>query len=127
MVGVMILGIVFAAAFAAMNQGFYMAELARDNTRTSQILQSEMENLRTLNWDGLIELENSDTFTPDSTVYGRYEERYTYKRSITANKTGQREVLLAINWTDKRGVKHTQSYMTYFSEDGLNDFYYRSL
>ena len=114
----MILGIILASAYGAMQQGFYMIESARDNTRTSQILQGEMESLRTTNWAGLTDLDSPDYFEPASTALADYHDRYTCRRVITTNKTDQLSILLEIDWIDSRGLKHGQSYITYFSKGG---------
>ncbi len=126
MVGIMILGIVLATAFTGMKQGFYLLESARDNTLASQVMQGEMENLRTTNWDTIDALKGTSDFAPDSDILSGQDESYTSQRVITSTKVGQLEVVLNVTWTDSRGISHTNNYVSYFTKDGLNDFYTRT-
>ena len=126
MIGVLILGIVFATTFAAINQVFFLIESARHNTRTAQILQGEMESLRTMDWASLSALQSESTFEAESGSLASYGDDYTCERVINTVKADQREVLLKVNWTDTRGLDHQQNYITYFTKEGLNDFYYRT-
>jgi hypothetical protein len=32
-----------------------------------------------------------------------------------------------VEWTSYNGVQRARRYVTYFSKDGLNDYYYRTL
>lgn len=126
MVGVMILGIVLATAFTGMKQGFFLLENARDNTLVSQLLQGEMENLRTTDWDSIDVLKGTTDFSPNSSMLANQNTIYTCQRIITAPKVGQLEVVLNITWSDSRGIAHTNNFISYFTKDGLNDFYTRT-
>ena len=50
MISTVVLSVIFAGGFGALHQGNRLIEIARDETRAGQILQSEIEDLRTLNW-----------------------------------------------------------------------------
>ncbi len=120
MVGVAILGIVFTTFYSAMKQGFFLIEQARDNTRATQILHDEMENLRMMSWDQVSYLPASGDFTPYSGALGNYIDRYTCERTVGDRKTDQKMVTLTLNWSDSRGRSHSQRYVTLISRDGLN-------
>ena len=123
LVGVMILGIVLATAFTGMQQGFYLLENARDNTLVSQLLQSEMENLRTMNWASINLMTSPSSFLPEIGSFSELEDRYTCQRLINTPKANQLQVVLSVVWTDSRGIDHLNNYVSYFSKDGLNDYY----
>ena len=119
MVGMMILGIILASTFSAMKQGFYLIESTRNNTQVSQILQDEMESLRTMNWSAIEALQSSGGFFEE--ISG-----YTCQRVISAPKANQLEVVLTVSWTNSRNMDFTTKYITYFTKEGVNDFYIRS-
>ena len=126
LVGIMILGIVLATAFTGMKQGFYFLENARDYTRVSQLLQSEMENLRSINWASIYAIKGTTDFSPDSNMLAGQVDRYDCQRIITDSKVNQLEVILSITWTDSRGIQFVSKNISYFTKEGLNDFYSRS-
>jgi hypothetical protein len=126
MVGISVLGLVFASSFAAIGQGVAIIESARDCTRAAQILQSEIENLRTLNWVSLSELPESEAFTPGSEFPNDFLSRYHCNRVITTRRTDQKEITLTMSWTGQDGILRDRSYFTYVTKEGINDFYYRT-
>ncbi len=125
-VAVAVLGLTIASSLVAMQMGFSMIETARDNTLASQILQSEMENLRLMNWDKLTDLGDGE-FSLEGKFQETAAQRFTCSRTITSPKTGMRQVTLEVNWTSNNGVERSRRYTTFFSKEGLNDYYYRSL
>ena len=62
MIGVVIMGIALSCFYSALQQGFYMIENSRDINRVSQVLQDEMERLRTMSWYEIGELPESVDF-----------------------------------------------------------------
>lgn len=126
MIAVMILGMVFAGVFAGMAQGFVMVENARDKTRASQILQSRMEELRSLAWDDITALPASTPFTITTEFTDEFADRYSTLQEISTPKAGMRLIKLTVLWTDQNGIAQKRIYQTYFTEGGLNDYYTRS-
>jgi len=126
MMAVFILGLVFAGAFSMLGQGYVIIENARDSTRAAQILQNQMESLRTKNWTELTAMPAKVTFNPDISFIGAYADRYTITRTITTPKVDQRDVVISVSYTDSNGRTRNPFYMTTYTKDGLNDFYYRT-
>ena len=126
MVGVLILGLVFGGGFSVIGQGLDVISNARDVTRASQILQSEMENCRAMGWANVTVLGQTSEFSPTSEFGGSIIERYTCNRNITTRKTDQKQIILTVSWNDSRGISHSRSYLTFYTKGGLNDFYYRA-
>lgn len=123
MVAVFILGIVFTSAFGVLGQGFNMIETSRDYTRVAQILQSEMESVRTMNWAAITALPTSSNFTPDPEFIATFGDRYTFTRDIATPKVNQRTVVLTGSWQSRKGPVITRFYKTTYTMGGLNDFY----
>ena len=130
MIAVFVLAIVFVGIFAMLNQGFRLMETAQDYNRVSQILQNQMEVFRSKNWTALEEYSASGTFDT-SEFFTEYGSHYSGIYSITTSKTGpapdfeiqQKQIILTVGWTDTRGMTRTRRYRTFFTKDGLNDYY----
>jgi len=127
MVAAGLLALVIAGTLGLLRQGLYYVELARDHTRIAQILQSEIEDLRTLNWSDLTSFNVDEEFTPEGTFVAMYGDRYTCNRLITTTDADQRQVEVSATWTDSHNREHSVSYFTRFTKEGLNDYYYRAL
>ena len=132
MMGVLVLGLVFGTAFSTIGQGFILVENGRDNTRVSQILQAEMENLRVLTWTGIEAIANNSTWTPSTEFGAAAVARYTCQRKVTTTQTAtsgaatQKAIILRVTWTDSQGISRSRKYMTKFTKGGINAFYYGS-
>ena len=126
MVGTALMLVIFAGGFGALMQGNRLIEGSRDETRASQILQSEIEDLRTHDWATLTALPTEAKYSPQSSFTDAYAERYTVKRTIATRSATQRRVTVLVAWTDNRNTTHTREYITLITKDGLYDYYYRS-
>ncbi len=126
LIAILVIGIVIGSTLVAMRSGFSMIQLARDNTMASQIMQSEMENLRLMNWTQLGELPEEESFEVDTQLDANIAARYERTRRVTEVRDGMREVELVVEWDTVGGSRHTRTYRTLFSQEGLNDYYYRS-
>lgn len=126
MMAVFILALVFASAFTTLGQGYTIVENARDFTRVSQILQSELENLRTKNWTDITALPTSETYQPDAAFTDEYGDRYAITRTITTPKVNQRGLLVTVSFTDSLGHTRSLFYSTIYTKEGIGDFYYRT-
>ena len=126
MMAVVILGVVFTSAFGVIGQGFNLIETSRDYTRVAQILQNEMESLRTMNWTELLALPASEQFSPDAQFISAFADRYTCTRDITIPKADQRLIVLTVSWRSSKGPLHSRSYRTNYTKNGLHDFYIRT-
>lgn len=125
-VAVAVLGLTIASSLVALRIGFGMIESARDSTLASQILQSEMENLRLKNWDKLEELEDG-TFEMEKTFEPTAAGRFTCNQYVEEPASGLLMVTLEVAWETSLGSERSLRYATVFSREGLNDYYYREL
>lgn len=121
-----ILGLTIASSLVALRIGFGMIESARDSTLASQILQSEMENLRLKNWEKLEDLEDGN-FEMEKTFEPTAAGRFTCNQYVDTPSNGLLMVTLEVVWESSLGTTRNLRYATFFSREGLNDYYYREL
>lgn len=126
MVAAFVFSVLMAGVFGALKQGTDLAELSRDETRATQILQSEMEDLRTKNWAALIAFPSSESYSPSGSFVASFGGRYSCVRTITNRGTNQREVTVSVSWEDNSGKTHARDFKTWITKGGLSDYYYRS-
>ena len=126
MLGVMILGMVIATAFGAMQLGLGMVENSRYNTMATQVLQSEVERLRSMDYATFSALSSSSSFTPQGHFDTAQLDGYTFSRLIEDVKTNQKLLTLDVKWLDNRGMQHNRRFLTYVTKEGLNDIYNES-
>lgn len=130
---IMVLGI--TTSLTTITYGMRAVDTARNTTLAAQIMQSEMENIRLLNWAQLTALPASETVDIASIVSSGTSSaldatlntiigKFTCVRTITTPKTDMREVTLAISWNGQDGRSHSNSYVTRYCKNGLYDFYY---
>lgn len=127
MIALFIMTLAAGGIYYSIGQTLNMTSNSRDLTRVSQILQSEMENLRAMNWTDYATMVGTQAFTPHSRFTNEFEDRYSLERSITKIADDHYEASVTASWTDRLGHTHTREYTSYFTKDGLNDYYYRVL
>jgi hypothetical protein len=119
-----------------------MIDTARYTTLAGQILQSQMEKIRMLNWAQLTDPTygpiNFSTFTPDVTsvatahinnftaagMPGRFAQTITTPASPF--NTQMKIITLTATWKGMDGRLHSLSYTTRYVQNGLSDFFYPS-
>ena len=154
MIAILIIGIALSAAFASVSRSFSLMENSRDYTRAAQIIQSELEDLRTRSWDKLQELKSTEgefaEFEPDGGFKAAYGDRYTCYRWIadsgSASSTpnavlggavpdtisagmippDQLWLFVFVQWQDGKGASQLKWYQMWYTKEGLNDYYYRT-
>ena len=125
LIGATLMAGLIAGMLHLLKQSNYLVELARDHSRVTQILQSEIEDLRTLNWTDLTSLESFETVTPQGRFVSEYaNEYYCYRYVIDSydNPTEKKWVWIMASWKDSMNRTHWIYQFTQFSKDGLNDY-----
>jgi prepilin-type N-terminal cleavage/methylation domain-containing protein len=125
MMAVLVLGLVVSSCLVTLRVVFSQIEAVRNNTLASQILQSEMENLRLRSWTFIKSLENGD-FEMDEEFANTPAKGFQRRRYVFDVNEGLREMTLEVQWTALNGTTSTRRYSTYFARNGLNDYYYRA-
>lgn len=124
-VSLTLMAIVFTAAFGSYYLGIRLLEDARHRLRASQIIQSEVERLRTLNWSALQALDASATFIPSGEYVAQFANLYTTERSVEFFSAGnQAEITIEVDWTNSKGIQSSESFSTVFTKGGLSDYLY---
>lgn len=131
LVFILVIGIVMTGAFATMTQSLRMVETSRDYARASQILQSEIERLRTMSWEQLEAVQTADgseirSLELDAAFQEAFSNRYKAFRYIEDRYTDQKQAVVWVYWWDAMGNFRIKQTAAWFTENGLNDFYYRS-
>ena len=127
MVGSGVMTLVLAGYFSGIGQALLISENVKSGNFAAQILQSEMDEIHTLQWDEVDQLPSSGNFDPKAYFSIIPLRDYSCQRSITDLGSFQKEIRLAVSWTDLKGISHNREYVTYYTKDGLYDYTYRAL
>ncbi len=122
-----LMAIVLTSAFGSYFLGMRMIDDAREELRASQIIQTELEALRGLNWSELDSLPDSEPITPKGTLIQQFSTDYLAYRQVDTLDAGntQKRVIVYVWWKNSKGVYTYQIANTIFTKNGLNDYYYR--
>lgn len=124
LLAVTVLALVFASSVSLLAMGFRTLDDARLNTLAAQVLQSEMENLRLMNWAEIKELDASEKFAAEADFLAAGFDRFSCTREIAVESATLRMITLTAVWTSTGGQSRERTYVTYIGQDGLNDYYY---
>lgn len=112
---------VIAGGLSGISRGFDILQGSRNYTRVSQILQSEVESLRTLSWVDLTALPDNTLINVDTQFDTNAYDMYTVRRYILSVEEDLRRVVVVISYENKRGRPVTLRYVTFFTKGGVND------
>ena len=124
---VLTLGI--GSSLIGLQAGFKQIDLARGTTLASQIIQSEMERIRMLNWSAVSALPASETFdggtnfTTSPDVVGKF----SVTRTTAVDSSRPTEVMninVSVNWKTYDGRSHRRTFNSVYAKNGLYDFFY---
>ena len=93
----------------------------------SQVLQSEMDEIHTMQWTEVDQLPSSGSFDPKAYFSIVPLRDYNCQRAVTNLGSFQKEIRLTVSWKDLKGLSHDREYVTYYTKDGLYDYTYRAL
>lgn len=122
MVAMTIFALVIFSGFACLKMGLGLTENSRHNTRAAQIMQSEIERVRSLAWALITTLPATDA---DVAVAAHFNQSiydaYTMSRTVTGSGD-IRVITLDITWTDQSGNAHSRTYASQYTKGGLYDY-----
>lgn len=125
MVAMIVFSMVIAGGLVGISRGFELIDTTRNYTRSSQVLQSELELLRTLAWSTFSQLS-------DSELTEKFQEQIvaqfgadSYVGAVATELTGGdlMQVVVTVDWSARKGRVHTLNYVTFFTDGGVNDYY----
>lgn len=122
---VMLFGI--STSLVTMQRGFDSIDTARNITLAAQIMQSEMERIRLLNWASLPATDGNVDLTAFFTGNPTLASRFSLARTVddVAGKVGEmKTITLVVSWTGVTGSPHQRRFVTRYAKDGLYDYYY---
>lgn len=123
LVALVIFGVVIAAGFTSIQQGTVLIENARDYTRASQVMQSEIERLRSMAWATLDALPASEEVDlAERFDASRFFSKYTMQRTVSGSGTSRR-IRVTLSWTNSRGREYSRTYVTDYAQGGLYDYF----
>ncbi len=126
-VGIVVLSLATISVLGAIGRSYALIEIARDGMRVSQILQEEIEDIKTRTWSELSLLSSSSDYSPGSEFVSVFGDRYSCSRKISNRATDQIEIRLVVSWKDNRGSSHSRETVTWITNEGLYDHSYRSI
>jgi Tfp pilus assembly protein PilV len=138
MVAGMVLVFAISSSIITMQAGFRALDTARKTTLASQIMQSEMEQLRMQSWkrvQGLlgssVKIEISDIF-PQNTetekkILAEMERTFTATRTAAYVAGTDDEIIqidISITWNGIDGKPHKRTSGTRYCKNGLYNYYF---
>lgn len=124
---IMAMGI--ATSITVLQRGFLMLDAARNITTSGQIMISQMEQIRMLDWATVSAYPSTDTtvtidavFTGNSAV----QNRFTLTRKVVplASNANVLEVTFSLSWRGIDGRLNTRTMSSYYARFGMHDFIY---
>lgn len=118
---VLLLGIV--TAITTLQRGLQASDTARNLSFATQLMQSEMEQLRLKNWSQIEDLQGggNTTVALDRSAADT-AARFTCTRAITNLREDMKEITLTTVWRGYDGRPHVARLITRYGHNGLNDY-----
>jgi prepilin-type N-terminal cleavage/methylation domain-containing protein len=122
MIALFVFAIVMAGGYACVKMGLELVDKSRHHTRVSQIMQSEIERVRSMAWSELTALPSAATQLTISNEFNQTGYG-TYRLTRTVAGSGSfRKITLLITWTDLGGRSRSKTYATQYTQGGIYDY-----
>lgn len=126
-IALFVLGVVLTSSITMMGQGFLSVDHSRNLNRASQILQTEMETLRSYSWAEIDALAAESDFVPFNGAITFNMNNIVCKRILSTEKMNQKRIRLVVSWSDVSGAQRERFYEAYYTKEGISDYYSRAL
>jgi len=128
MVASCVLVFALCSSFLVLQRGYQAIDTARNSTIAAQIMQSEIERIRLLDWGSVQSLAGTSTLSV-ATVFStntKVTNRFTnFQRTVTIDTVRNvADIQLTVGWTGFDGVNHSRAFNARYCKNGLYDFYY---
>lgn len=126
-VTVFVLALAITTSITTMQRAFASLDTARNLSTASTILQSEMENERLFNWGKVSDASYQPTLGASYLRNPSVAGRFTLSRTVAflPGRSNQMvQVTLTVTWRNYDGRSLSRSFTSYFTQGGLNDFFY---
>lgn len=125
MIAAMVLALGITTSITTLQHGLRSIDTARHTTYASQVMQSEMEQLRLKNWAQIQSLQDSsDSTVTSGGAGGAAAESFACTRTIQDLRADMKEITLVSTWRGIDGRPHSLRYVTRYSKSGLYDYFY---
>lgn len=124
-----IMALAITTSITAMQQAFLSLDSARNVTIAGQILQTELERMRLKDWSTVDAYPTATTtLTIDSSFTDNpaIGNRFTLTRTVSAVRSGLKEITFTVGWQSYNGRAQSRSFVTYYGQNGLYDYFYNS-
>jgi hypothetical protein len=127
-----VMAFAITSSITTMQRGFLSLDTARNITIAGQIMQSEFEKMRLLPWTTVdtydatgseITVAVDTSFTSNAFI----GSRFAMTRRVNVIRAGMKQITLTVTWRSYDGRNITRSYASYYSQNGLYDYFYNSL
>lgn len=122
-----VLALAITTAITTLQRAFLTLDSARNISIASTILQTEVENERLFTWakmtDATYQPAIGATYLRNPAVAGRFSISRT-TTAVAGHSSQMVQVTLTVRWRNYDGRTLARSFTTYFTQGGLNDFFY---
>lgn len=125
LVGTTLIMFVLAGGFMAYSVGIHFVEASRDEVRATQFAQAKMEEMRTMNWNDLSDMDAKTEFQPTGAFADQFADRYSGVLVIENINAQQKKITCTVSWQMRAGTR-SQIFETIFTRGGINDYFVRS-
>ncbi len=125
--------IAVSSSLLILQRGLQGVDVARNSTLAAQIMQSEIERIRLMSWNDIMNPAKLPTPNADVDISAfvaadpKIAQRFSVKRTVTpvtGRETSMVTVTVDVTWANVDNTPHTRSFSTRYSKDGLYDYYY---
>ncbi len=123
----MVMAMGISTSVLVIQRGFAMQDTARNITTAGQIMTSQMEQYRMLDWATVTAYPTAATAVSlDSAFSGSSSvgSRFTMSRTVSTPATDIRQITLTVTWTGYDGRRLSRSMTTYYARYGIHDYIY---
>jgi hypothetical protein len=115
---------------ATLQSGFKAIDSARCSTLSAQIMQSQIERLRLLNWTDLTATIGADVVIPVTELVPASASdmagRFVLKQTVATDPSRPdiANITLNVTWTGLGNIPHSRNFVTRYAKNGLYDYYF---
>ncbi len=121
MIGIALAGIILAGAISSVTLGFRATTNARDSRNATQILRHEVDAIRLLSWQEVVELNASESYPAAKQFRAATGDRFTIIRQLSDDGLGVKRIELRVQWPGAFGDEKERAVWTQVSRNGLNN------
>jgi len=125
MMAAAVMALAITTSITTMQRAFLVVDVARGTSYAAQIMQTEFEKMRLLDYttvSGYSSTPTAVTIDSSFTSNSYIGNRFTMTRTATTVHTGMIQITLTISWKTYDGRTISRSYTTYYGKNGLYDY-----